>query len=559
MPDINIGDFELDENNNSELVVKDQNDTEVVTVDPTSETTTTKALDTDKVVPMKLGILPDVHWESDSNNETASDSKGPLDNFIDKMNSWGADFVVQTGDLVEKATSDFSGTKTAINEVRNYIENTGGTDGNGLNAEIVYTVGNHEQKVVNGGDIGEIYSALGFGSTLESTFTTHEINGWKLIQFNSAYTTNDTNNAADDNRIPDSSDPFDGLSWLEQELDTDKPVISLTHYAMSNATGGQYQLAFNAYQALQKFADADSLTLHIHGHSHGDQDWDCGKQSVGPFGQPFFNAGHICKGDNNWYTYSNPPTSVYAYGTFYHPRKYNLNTTLNEIDRANFATDAVTDRSMWHPQGWTRGNQGLETINLGGWLPAQISNSGSAGRTQNEQLQYYQAETGTTSGSWANARWRYNTTRDRWGTLEGFRTEVEFDTIGASNDYECYLGRGLLPRGDGSADDGYGFKIDGGNLYGAVYSDGTETLTSQLDTFSQGDNVYLSATLFSPHICRFYWLTGSSWSRAEIVDNTAVPLGTDQMEFTLSTALKNNVAEDYRLRYSGYRLWKLGY
>jgi len=49
MPDIDIGDFELDENSNGELVIKDNNDTEVFTVDPTSETTKTKSLDTGEI------------------------------------------------------------------------------------------------------------------------------------------------------------------------------------------------------------------------------------------------------------------------------------------------------------------------------------------------------------------------------------------------------------------------------------------------------------------------------------------------------------------------------
>jgi len=524
-----------------------------------NDITAVGALGADSIAPLKLGILPDIHWGSTSRNDSDAETKAALDPFIDKMNEWGADFVIQTGDFTE--TSSFSEDLQNIIDAREYVENTGGAAGTGLDAPIEYTLGNHEYKNQSEGDMADIYDAFGFGTTLGDTFTAYEINGWKIIQFNSAYTTTEDANGTGDAHVPDSSDPFDGISWLKGELNTDKPIITHTHYGLNNSWGDPYRTTGNAFKALKELTEADRVVSNIHGHAHANRDWDCGKQSIGPFGMPFYNAGHIAKGKDRWYTYSDPPTSVYAYGYFYHPQKYQIENTLNTLDRANFAVDGGANVEKMHPRTTLRGAGMSQYFNIGETTRTFENVSGSGSFSQDARFNRLILETGTTAGSVAGVGFSKGTVGEAWGVLEGFKVRMRMDLISAGEDYALRMGRGAVRNGGGAGvADGnyYGFKLENGNLRGVVSKNGTETTTQVLTTVGQGSNFNLSAMLFSPHICRFYYRTSANWERGEITDDGVMPVGGRDLNRLAQFSIGDNNNENYRAHLHDYKFWKMG-
>jgi predicted phosphodiesterase len=502
-----------------------------------------------------VGILPDVHW----NGGTKAGKKTALDTFIDKANSEGWDCVIQVGDLV--STGSFSDDLTAVQNATDYIENQGGSEGSGLDMPIHYQLGNHEYKNQNGGSMGDIYSELFGGSSLSDTCETAEYGGWKVVSLNSAYSTTETNNATTDSRIPDSSDPFDAISWLDSELDTDKPVIIFTHYPLDNGPGGAYFYTANAYQALKTIAKHDNLAASIFGHVHGHDDYDVGRQNVGPFGNVHYCAGHISGGESV-YTYGDPPHEhLFAWGDFYHPRRYSINNNLNTLDRHNYATDSVGEGGFWHPRFAMRGGGEDRLDDLSALTPLVTDKTESGDFSQTGYRRELRLSTGTTAGSAVRTQFeRLNTPLPRWEVLESFSVHATPSVVSESNQYLGRVGRGEVPYKGTTDANWYGFKIENGDLYGeALSSSGATSTTSSIMSVGQGDELFLSAMLFSPHLGRFYAKNGNGgdWMAADLTSN--LPTGGKKNRWHLSASLENlGVAENCQLDLYDYKFWKRG-
>jgi len=173
---------------------------------------------------IKIGITSDVHWNDEGGRtliEDLADIKDNLDIFIDDMNnSFEADVVIYLGDLVDQnLATDATDYGNLLGDATDYLENSGGPSGNGLNAPIHYVAGNHEAEYSDYG----IWSELGF-SSYSDTYYSFTVGDYEIIVLNTAGT--DSRGTAPSAHIFRSEE----IDWLENKLsENDKPKLVFMH------------------------------------------------------------------------------------------------------------------------------------------------------------------------------------------------------------------------------------------------------------------------------------------------------------------------------------------
>lgn len=231
-----------------------------------NDITNVGALHTDRanIGDLKAGLISDTHWNRDASEAsgfdyipTASELKSNLDVFIDDMNAWGADYVHVNGDIAHgNGTPDPSVYKTWLDEIMTYLEETGGSDGTGLDCQVLYGVGNHECKYLGGSDWGP----LPFSQTSD-TWYREQIGGYDVITMK---TTDGLNgpHAIEQQQLQDVKD------WLGAN---DRPKIVHMHCPTFRTTGEQYDTVSNAAEIDKHLLTDPNVRLVHYGHVHHDR------------------------------------------------------------------------------------------------------------------------------------------------------------------------------------------------------------------------------------------------------------------------------------------------
>jgi hypothetical protein len=342
---------------------------------------------------------------------------------------------------------------------------------------------------------------------------------------------------------------------------TDKPTVVVTHYALNNLPGGDYYVTENSYDALKTISGNSDPVQIIHGHTHGNRGFDVGRQSTGPFGYPYYCAGHISGGESV-YTYGQPPNeNLFAWGDFYHPRRFQIDNNLNTINRQNHATDGTNDGGLWHPRSPIVGMRETRTLNL---TNDGLTTDGS-GQSESKIVRGYDRtfgfSTGTTAGSYFNGFFRLRNIPDpRWEILVGFSVRADVPTVGGDNSFRSRVSHGGHPYGGGanSGYEWYGYKIEDGQLYGEIGSGGSATTTTALTSVTAGDVLHLGALLFSPHICRFYYHKDGSWNGAELTDGNFPRGATTFAKMANFSVYNKSSAQDYEVLFSDFKYHTMG-
>ena len=217
--------------------------------------------------PLRVGIISDIHWRDEPRPQhivSKEVAKENLRTAATELNEWGADFVIQQGDLVDgccsRAERPPSAIRRGIREAKTFLDDV-------LDAPVHHVLGNHEYMWPEE-DIERTYSIYGWDG-LEDTFYTVTRKGITFAFLNSAYTeTNRRRNAAD-HRIPRVC-----LQWLHDvAATTDGPLFSVSHIPLSGGDGTKYDSTRRATTALEHLHSAAGYVGGFFGHSHHAPNW----------------------------------------------------------------------------------------------------------------------------------------------------------------------------------------------------------------------------------------------------------------------------------------------
>lgn len=525
MPDIDLGRYELDEDQSGNLVVKDPNDNTLFEWDETAgewdfanqSIGNLGSLSTEKRLngPMlKVGVLGDIHWNSTAGNRftTQSDLKSRLDTFIDDMNDWGADLVIQIGDLADGLDSTQNPTQHSVSEIvthieesRNYLESTGGSAGNGLDAPTEYVLGNHEY-MPGSGSMSSIYSAFGMGG-LSDTFRVVEKKGINIALLNTSYTTTDYAGGANDHEIPDGDDAADELQWLRGSVRTkDRPVFTFMHNPLSFDEA--YQSVLNQETAAKILNDSPAVAANWFGHVHNADHWRTIKEDGTGFGDRHIHTGYIY--DHQF------DQSITPYGklrVFDHSGLWEFN--------ASYTKEQTGSQAVWRGNGadQRRVSPARESFEMGDYaediherfhFPADHDELRSISGTLDFRDQSSYINTGSTSGDTAEAENRkgFNSgsfVTHKWEGTRAFRTRITLDKTSALTGYVVV---GQPPTGRH-----FGFKLVNDGVQATVGDGSNQTTSSTLLT--HGGSIDLHAALIPGERAEFW--TGNEY--AELTSN----------------------------------------
>ena len=217
--------------------------------------------------PLKVGIVSDVHWRDEPRPQhivSKEVAKENLRTAATELNEWGADFVVQQGDLADgccsRAERPPSAIRRGIREAKAFLDDV-------LNAPVHHVLGNHEYMWPNA-DIERTYSIYGW-DRLEDTFYTVKRKGITFAVLNSAYTETNRKQSATDHRIP-----RECLCWLRDVVaETDGPLFSVSHVPLTGGDGTRYDSTRGAAAALDHLHSAPVYVGGFFGHSHHAPNW----------------------------------------------------------------------------------------------------------------------------------------------------------------------------------------------------------------------------------------------------------------------------------------------
>jgi len=217
--------------------------------------------------PLKVGIVSDIHWRDEPRPQhivSKEVAKENLRTAATELNEWGADFVIQQGDLVDgccsRAERSPGAIRRGIREAKAFLDDV-------LDAPIHHVLGNHEYMWPNA-DIERTYSIYGWNG-LEDTFYTVKRKGITFAVLNSAYTETNRRRNATDHRIPQAC-----LGWLRDvAAETDGPLFSVSHVPLSSGDGTKYDSTRGAATALKHLHSASGYVGGFFGHSHHSPNW----------------------------------------------------------------------------------------------------------------------------------------------------------------------------------------------------------------------------------------------------------------------------------------------
>lgn len=448
--------------------------------------------------PLKVGVLGDTHWRGSSRQPpdvpSTSTTKADLDAFIDDMNDWGADVVVQMGDLGDGMNVTFSELQTSISNAIDYLENSGGSDGNGLDARVEHILGNHEYAFAGSQSMSDIYSLYGW-SDLSDTYRVITVKGVNLILLNTGYGTVDRTTDKNDHEIPQQE-----LDWMRNTLpDLDGESYMFHHVPLSEGKKNDgYDNVVNDKEASSILRDSPAYTAGFFGHSHhaGAQGWDRVREQKDDDGNRYLHLPdpHDLDGDTSIKPHLKlsiyPGTGYWEAETNYSEQDSPFDTTWRGAGEDSRRVDPGIEmfRNRTTPYRFTFPEDKLQDN-------VSVSGSASVPATGNGSMR---VRTGATSGSTAQytqqRQLKLEPTTWEWQTQTiAFQTRVEFGSGSMSNQtLKLFFG------GIGDTNHHIGFRVDGNNLKASVADGATENATASLKTLSSGQIVTLAA-LYNPY------------------------------------------------------------
>jgi len=432
---------------------------------------------------LKVAVLGDCHWrQSDRGGRSfvsKADLKANLDTFIDGVNAWGADLVIQIGDLAD-GTDTYSNLKQSLNEAIDYLENTGGSDGTGLDMPIEYHPGNHEYAFIDSGDVQEIFDIFGWDD-LEGVHRIVRKKGVSIPFLDTSWRTVDMADDQNAHEIPDADDPFNALQWLENTVaEETNPLVPITHVPIPPGEGQAYDETVNEGTAAAHFAEMGEYAVGIFGHSHHQKAWDVIREQPDKRGNRWL---HVCTPnalmDN---------MDVVPWG------KLMIDGTGTWRMEAAYQGTETDYQTAWgghlgNKSGATAGQQSFATGEQSrtfSWPPTdalQVFGSGSVNESVSDG--HIVLDTGATSGDNVDVIRRVDSTlqlgsvTSGWeDPVRGFRTKIEFNSNTNQSAHVVWGGSG--------EDYHFGFEIND-EVISASCADGDGKNTEDFG-YSVGDN-----------------------------------------------------------------------
>ena len=217
---------------------------------------------------VRLGIIGDSHYNEVGGRKeitAGTDIKQRWDTIINDFNEWGATAVLVTGDLTDRKscpnidTYD-QWTQTAMD----YLERTGGRDGNGLNMPAYYTLGDHEYSYYGDGYFGP----YGYGSRTDSYYKA-AADSVDIVVVTDVSTSSDWD-------APQSIGQ-EQLDWLKTTLyENSRPKIVLTHIPPFDAASGPFGKdgVTDGDEFVRIVESCPSVVTVIYGHVHHNDEFD---------------------------------------------------------------------------------------------------------------------------------------------------------------------------------------------------------------------------------------------------------------------------------------------
>jgi hypothetical protein len=226
---------------------------------------------------LKVGLLADVHWSGAHARDGlpgAEAAEAKLKSFVDRMNVWDPDFVIQLGDLADSWAEGFdpeaplTGRLCSEEEMVKRLEEARDLLA-GLTMPLYHVWGNHEMKDPAWG-YDQVLRPLGF-ETLEDTWYTFEKKGFTFVVMNTAHK----------EEIRKHIIPEEELAWLEKVLDqTENPTFVFMHVPIIEARSGPRELMYNPYDRVLRedqaraLIEADRRVVAVFfGHMHHASVW----------------------------------------------------------------------------------------------------------------------------------------------------------------------------------------------------------------------------------------------------------------------------------------------
>jgi len=442
-----------------------------------------------RITPAKIGIIGDVHWrdtERATDAPSKSTTKSNLDTVIDGLNSWGADVVIQLGDLIDGESVTKSDQLTWIDEATDYLENSGGSSGNGLDADVEYILGNHEYAFAEDSThISSVYSRFGFAD-LSETYRVIAEKGVNIPLLNTGY--------GQSNRTTDTNDheiPTEELNWLRDTVapltDETLPIMHtpISEGAGGNGDGSSYEDVVNQFEAQEHLADSTGLMGGIFGHSHHTEGWDRILEQTDGHGTRYL---HVCDphdldGDSAVTPYAK--VSVYpGLGRWVAESSYNRGDTPHHTA---WQFGSQTGRQTMSAHEMFTSSTTLDRIQFIGGNYTEIGSGG----TLTEDANHINLATGSsgTIGLQVNRDPQLMYTGRQWNDgIKGFATAIR--VVNASGIDVQVL------HGQGGTGEHYGFEIENQNVYATVADGSTQNKVDMgLDVTSNNTIVRLKALI----------------------------------------------------------------
>lgn len=451
---------------------------------------------------VRIGVIADTHW-----GLRPEYLQTVLDEFVDTMNEEVRPrFCLHLGDVAHGVNLDASPNdvvpestmRRRLSECREYLEESGGSEGSGLEMPIYYVLGNHEYKGAGTWNMDTIYDALGLAS-LSDTWRCIDVGDWRVLLLNTFYATEDID-GGQDARIPDADDRADELGWVrERILGADGNVVAVSHQSLTDPTDyvvSKYGINLIDHHpghgpAVAKLLSERGRSLSVHGHAH--HSLNATGVRMNPFGTPQLFVDFASKA-GEFGTLTLSPD-----GWRFTPR----NTDHGTLASGQALVERERDMRRLRAQ---QREYDLDFENLTRFNTADTTAAASVEATGNG----LHLRTGTTPGETAAATRELRTSREAGdgprssSTLQErrFRVVLVADELGGGE-------RGTIVTGN-PHDAFFGFEIEDGVLYGVASDGSADTRTLLLDGFDATNDArvlgayYDSFNLSREDAVRFY-------------------------------------------------------
>lgn len=205
---------------------------------------------------LHLGLVNDLHYGWPADRDMTDYLRPRLEEVVDRFNDRGVDAVVALGDLIEHApTAD--GDRERLETLKNILAR--------VDADLYAVPGNHDVTHLPPEDV-----VAALGADNEEPYTTIDHDLARLVLLDTTHQDQDLH-------------PVGGVvgirqrDWLDQQLDTKKPVVVLTHHALHHremppesffASRPELAVPYDKELVHDLFTAAGTVSLVVNAHLH---------------------------------------------------------------------------------------------------------------------------------------------------------------------------------------------------------------------------------------------------------------------------------------------------